>query len=205
MNADLVRILDEHDKANNLLELVILVIQHWIKEMVDKDQFVLNNTLMILETLCKSYQFCARFKNRECMEKLLTISRYPLINTSTKQQVFRIVNCLNSTSSLNALNHYELSRFDNMRGSVGDPMERKLASSLLKHEVNYNSGRFNGGSFGTSMNAQSFGNTYGFGQGLSSTKSVGNLHMNAFYPKPRNFYTPIVKKELAFTDEERIL
>lgn len=47
--------MDEHDKANNLLELVTLVMQHWVKEMVDKDNFVLNNTLMILEILCKSY------------------------------------------------------------------------------------------------------------------------------------------------------
>jgi len=45
----------------------------------------------------------------------------------------------------------------------------------------------------------------GTGGGLSSTKSVGNLHLNAFYPKARNFYTPIVKKELAFSDEERVL
>ncbi len=55
MNQDLIRILDEHDKANNLLELVILVMQHWVKEMVDKDSFILNNTLMIMEMLCKSY------------------------------------------------------------------------------------------------------------------------------------------------------
>ena len=132
-NADLIRILDEHPKVSNLLELVILVMQHWLKEMVDKDQFVLNNTLMILEMLCKSYGFCSRFKNRDCMEKLLTISKQPYLSSSTKQQIFRIVHALNSSTSLHALNHYELARFDNMRGTT-DPLERRIASSLMKGE-----------------------------------------------------------------------
>jgi hypothetical protein len=50
-----VKILDENPTANNLLELCILVMQHWIKEMVDQDNFILNNTLMVLEILCSSY------------------------------------------------------------------------------------------------------------------------------------------------------
>jgi hypothetical protein len=84
MNADLIRILDENPKANNLLELIILVMQHWLKEMVDRDPFILNNTLIILEMLCKSYGFCSRFKNRELLEKLLGISKQPYIGTSVK-------------------------------------------------------------------------------------------------------------------------
>ena len=67
--------LDEESGNSNLLELVILVMQHWIKEMIDKDSFILNNTLMVVEMLCKSYGFCSRFKNRDAIEKLLTISK----------------------------------------------------------------------------------------------------------------------------------
>jgi len=84
-NADLIRMLDEHPKASNLIELVIVVMQHWLREMVDRDPFILNNTLIILEMLCKSYHFCSRFKNRDCLEKLLMISKQPYLSTSTKQ------------------------------------------------------------------------------------------------------------------------
>ena len=93
-NADLIRTLDEQPKTSNLLELVILVMQHWLKEMVDRDPFILNNTLMIMEMLCKSYGFCSRFKNRDSVEKLLTLSKQPYLSTSTKQQIFRIAHCL---------------------------------------------------------------------------------------------------------------
>ncbi|CDW91065.1 UNKNOWN [Stylonychia lemnae] len=187
-NADLIRILDEHPKVNNLLELVILVMQHWVKEMIDKDNFVLNNTLVIIEMLCKSYGFCSRFKNRDCMEKLLTISKQPYINSSTKQQIFRIVHALNSSTSLHALNHYELSRFDNMRGSVADPLERRIASSLLK------------GEYKDSLMHKSSSST-----GLYSSKSLANMHMHDYDQRTKNFFTPVVKKELVFSDEERIL
>ena len=186
INADLVRILDENLKASNLLELVVLVLQHWIKEMIDKDPFILNNTLMILEMLCKSYGFCSKFKNRECLEKLLGISKQPHISSAVKQQVFRIVHALNSSTSLHALNHYELTRFDNMRGSVSDPLERRIASSLLKTEYKDQQNRFTS-------------------SGLLSSKSLANLHLHDYEPRSKNFYTPIVKKELNFTDEERIL
>ena len=91
LNQDLIRILDENPKASNLLELVVLVMQHWLKEMIDRDPFILNNTLMILEMLCRSYGFCSRFKNRDLLEKLLHISKQPHLSTSTKQQIFRIV------------------------------------------------------------------------------------------------------------------
>ena len=37
VNADMVRILDERPEANHLLELFILVLQHWIRELVDMD------------------------------------------------------------------------------------------------------------------------------------------------------------------------
>ena len=67
--------LDEQPKTSNLLELVILVMQHWLKEMIDRDPFVMNNTLMIVEMLTKSYTFCSRFKNRDSLEKLLTIAK----------------------------------------------------------------------------------------------------------------------------------
>lgn len=89
---------------------------------------------MILEMLSKSYGFCSKFKNRDCLEKLLTLSKQPHLSSSLKQQIFRIVHALNSSTSLHALNHYELARFDNNRGAVNDPLERRIASSLLKTE-----------------------------------------------------------------------
>jgi len=84
-NAELVRALDEQPTSSNVLELIVLVMQHWVKEMVDRDPFVLNNTMQILEMLAKSYAFCARFKNRDVTEKLLTISKHPHLSSSMKQ------------------------------------------------------------------------------------------------------------------------
>ena len=81
----MVRLIDEEPKASNLLELLILVMQHWIKDMVERDPFILNNTLMLLEMLIRSYGFTSRFKSRECAEKLLTISKLPHINTSVRE------------------------------------------------------------------------------------------------------------------------
>lgn len=55
--------LDEEQNAS-ILELAVLVMQHWINKMIDEDKFILNNTLMILEMFIKSWSFCSSFKSR---------------------------------------------------------------------------------------------------------------------------------------------
>ena len=100
--------LDEYPNQNNLLELVVLVMQHWIKEMIDRDPFILNNTIMILEMLVKSFTFTSKFKNRDCVEKLIATSKAPQLSSSLKNQIIRICHALSSTTSLNVLKYYEL-------------------------------------------------------------------------------------------------
>jgi len=77
---------------------------------------------------------------------------------------------LNSSTALNALNHYELTRFDNYRGSVSDPLERRVASSLLK-------GEYKDSLKGTSLYSQTLN---GPNSGLYTSKSLANLHLNDY-------------------------
>ena len=97
------------------------------------------------------------------------------------------MHCLNSSTGLHALNHYELTRFDNVRGGVNDPLERRVASSLMKGEYKDGVSKWTPAST------------------LLATKSLSNLHLDAYTQRAKNFYTPVIKKELAFSDEERIL
>jgi hypothetical protein len=38
-----------------------------------------------------------------------------------------------------------------------------------------------------------------------NTRSLSNLHLDAYKSRAKDFYTPVVKKEINFTDEEQIL
>ncbi len=88
---------------------------------------------------------------------------------------------------MHALNHYELTRFDNVRGAVEDPLERRLASSLMK------------GGYKDSLQRWGSNSIY-------PSKSVASLHrLHDYEQRTKNFFTPVVKKELAFSDEERVL
>lgn len=63
LNRDVVGMLDDEEN-NSVLELAVLVMQHWISKVISEDKFVMNNTLMVLEMLIKSWSFCSKFKNR---------------------------------------------------------------------------------------------------------------------------------------------
>jgi len=53
---DVVALLDDESNSS-LLELAVLVMQHWINKIIDEDKFILNNTLMVLEMFIKSWSF----------------------------------------------------------------------------------------------------------------------------------------------------
>jgi len=164
--------------------------------MIDRDPFILNNTCMILEMLTKSFNFTSRFKNRDCVEKLITISKHPHLSSAIKQQIIRICHALSSTTSLSVLKYYDLQRFDNHRGAINDPVERKVAQSLFKRELK--DGAFGLGSSNQVGSGNSFLNTM-------TLRSIDNLKLSQFEPRAKNFYTPVFKKELAFKDENDIL
>lgn len=67
---------------------------------------------------------------------------------------------LNSTTSLHAMSHYKLARFDNQRGSV-DPLERRVASSLMKGEykdsLKLNNATLSNGLFSSTLSGSSLG------------------------------------------------
>jgi len=75
-----------------------------------------------------------------------------------------------------------------MRGSVTDPLERRIASSLMR------------GEYKDSILTKSASST-----GLYSSKSLANMHLHDYDQRTKNFFTPVVKKELVFSDEERVL
>jgi len=83
MNTSTVQLLDKEENRN-LLELMVLVMQHWITQFVGIDNFILNNTLTIMEMLIKSWCFCSSFKHRPACEKLLAMSKEPMLPSSTK-------------------------------------------------------------------------------------------------------------------------
>ena len=116
MTREAVGLLD--DEANNsVLELAVLVMQHWINNILEEDKFILNNTLVILEMLIKSWSFNSKFKNRSCVERLVKMSKDPMLPSSTKSQILRIASSLTSSVSLDSLRYYTLAKFDNSQGS----------------------------------------------------------------------------------------
>ena len=143
LTSETVKMLDERENRN-LMELTVLVMAHWISHMVDADRFVLNNTLLILEMLVKSCKpkrintigsFCSSFKNRPCVEKLLQMSKDPMLNSSTKAQLLRIASSLTSSVSLDSVRYYHLARFDNGKGE--DP-DAHLLTSVHNRELKMN-------------------------------------------------------------------
>ena len=56
-------IVAEFDKEENknVLNLLVLVLQYWVTDMIDKDQIILMNTMQILETLIKSCKALGSF------------------------------------------------------------------------------------------------------------------------------------------------
>ena len=86
--------------------------------MIERDKFVFNNTLTILEMLINSWAFCSGFKHRTAVEKLLNLSKEPMLPASTKTQILRICSALAGTISIDGIRSYSLARFDNSRGDV---------------------------------------------------------------------------------------
>ena len=83
MTRETVHILDQ-EEHRSILELMVLVMQHWITQFIHEDKFVLNNTLNIMEQLTKSWAFCSAFKHRPALERLLNYSKDPMLPSSTK-------------------------------------------------------------------------------------------------------------------------
>lgn len=131
MTTETVTLIDDPDNKN-VLELFVLVMQHWLTKVVMEDRFILNNTLMILEILIKSWSFCSEFKNRPAVEMLLRISKEPMLPTSTKTQILRISSALTGTVSMDATRLYTLASFDNSKGAqVAAPTLTQLHKSIL--------------------------------------------------------------------------
>jgi len=112
MNTETVHVLDQAENRS-LLDLMVLVMQHWITQFIGRDTFVLNNTLTIMEMLIKSWCFCSSFKHRPACEKLLQMSKEPMLPSSTKHQILRISSALVGSVSLDTVRGYTLSSFDN--------------------------------------------------------------------------------------------
>lgn len=100
--------------------------QHWINKIIEEDKFIMNNALMILEMFIKSWSFCSSFKNRPCVEKLIKLSKEPLLASSTKSQILRIASALTSSISLDSLRYYTLAKFENSQG--GSKVNKELNS-----------------------------------------------------------------------------
>lgn len=83
MNTSTVQLLDKEENRS-LLELMVLVMQHWITKYISTDNFILNNTLTIMEMLIKSWCFSSSFKHRPACERLLQMSKEPMLPSSTK-------------------------------------------------------------------------------------------------------------------------
>ena len=47
----------DHEENVSILELAVLVMQHWVNKIIDEDKFIMNNALMILEMFIKSWSF----------------------------------------------------------------------------------------------------------------------------------------------------
>ena len=115
LTRDVVALLDDENNSS-LLELAVLVMQHWINKIIEDDKFIMNNALMILEMFTKSWSFWSNFKNRTWVEKLVKLSKEPLLPSSTKTQILRIASSLTSSISLDSLRYYTLAKFDNSQG-----------------------------------------------------------------------------------------
>jgi len=55
---------DKEENANTL-NLLVLVLQYWVTDMINKDQLVLINTMQILDCLSKSWAFSSQFKKQK--------------------------------------------------------------------------------------------------------------------------------------------
>ena len=94
------------------------MMQHWITKFISTDNFILNNTLTIMEMLIKSWCFSSSFKHRPACERLLQMSKEPMLPSSTKSQILRIASALVGSVSLDTVRTYTLASFDNSQGDV---------------------------------------------------------------------------------------
>ena len=131
MNSEMVHVLDKEENRS-LLDLTVIVMQHWITQFIARDNFVLNNTLQIMEMLIKSWCFTSSFKHRPACEKLLQMSKEPMLPSSTKNQILRISSALVGSVSLDTVRGYTLASFDNSQADVG---ARSELNALHKRNI----------------------------------------------------------------------
>ena len=52
----------DREQNKNTLNHLVLVLQYWVTDMIDKDQLILINTMQILDILSRSWTFTSSFK-----------------------------------------------------------------------------------------------------------------------------------------------
>lgn len=87
------------DPANKvLLDLTLLMVQLWISEYIEHDNFILSSVVELVEVLICSQKFWAAFKMLPITAKLLGLSKKPNVTAFVKSKIINIVTSLSKTT-----------------------------------------------------------------------------------------------------------
>eukprot|EP00347_Sterkiella_histriomuscorum_P015139 403358172 len=110
----------DKEQNKNILNLLVLVLQYWCTDLIDKDQLILINVMQTMECLSRSWTFTSAFKQqREAMEKLQKMAQDPQLAPSDRNQVFRVVSTISSTINISTLPEYNKAHFYNWEAVDG--------------------------------------------------------------------------------------
>lgn len=127
MNKNIIKDLNQH---KDLLEMIVLAAQHWIKHFFETDTFILKNGIIFLDMLSTSYVFCSLFKDHWCTQILLDLSRQPNLPENVRKSCLSLASALTSTLSTEPLSSYTKARFNNTIGE--DEADAKLLNKVYK-------------------------------------------------------------------------